>query len=110
MIRLDHIAMGVADWRRSRDWYMKTLDLRLEFEAPEGGRDRQGVVALQDDSGLTLFLEQVHSSPGHCRCVHTFQVEDVEAFHRARSAKGRAFLAAPGKHYWGYGTELADPD
>ena len=110
MVRLDHLSVAVADWRRSRDWYIANLGMRLEFEAPEGGREKLGVAALQDDAGITLFLEQTRAAPAECRCVRTFQVDDVEASHRALTAKGVPFLAAPSKRYWGYGAELVDPD
>ncbi len=110
MVKLGHLTIGVRDWRASRDWYVANIGLKLEFEAPQGGREGLGVAALQDNSSLTLFLEQSASGGANCRCVHTFQVTDVEATHRALSAKGIGFLAAPSRRYWGYGAELADPD
>src|SRR5438128_11449818 len=51
MIRLNHLALFVGSYRRSRDWYAKNLGLKVEFEIPE-----RNTVALQDDGGLTLFL------------------------------------------------------
>ena len=35
MARLDHLALFVRDSARSRDWYVGTLGLRVEFEIPE---------------------------------------------------------------------------
>jgi predicted enzyme related to lactoylglutathione lyase len=110
MVKLDHATLAVNDWRASRDWYIKNLGLKLEFEVPDGGRDRLGVAALQDDSGVTLFLEQVAGTVPNCGCIHTFQVTEVDAKHRDLSASGIKFLRTPQKLYWGYGAELADPD
>ncbi len=109
MIKLDHVTLSVKDWRASREWYIKTLGLKPEFEVPDGGRAGLGVAALQDDSGLTLFLEQVAAAPA-CGCVHTFQVSDVDAKHRELCASGVKFLSSPQKLYWGYGAELSDLD
>lgn len=109
MIKLDHITLSVKDWRVSRDWYMTKLGLKPEFEVPNGGRAGLGVSALQDDSGLTLFLEQVATVPA-CGCVHTFQVSDVDAKYRELSASDVKFLCPPQKRYWGYGAELTDPN
>lgn len=110
MVKLDHVTLSVEDWRASHDWYIKNLGLRLEFEVPGGGRARLGVAAVQDDSGVTLFLEQVVGTVPSCGCVHTFQVSDVDAKHRELSASGVKFLYPPQKRYWGYGAELSDPN
>ncbi len=59
MAKLDHIRIAVRDWRTSRDWYQKHFGLKIEFEVPDGGDAKLGVAAMQDDSGLTLFLDQV---------------------------------------------------
>jgi predicted enzyme related to lactoylglutathione lyase len=110
VVKLDHITLSVLDWRASRDWYVNNLRLKLEFEVPDGGRVKLGVAALQDDSGVTLFLEQVAGHVPNCGCVHTFQVNDVETKYRSLSASGVKFLRSPQRLYWGYGAELADPD
>jgi catechol 2,3-dioxygenase-like lactoylglutathione lyase family enzyme len=110
MANLDHVGIGVKDWRKSRDWYVKNLGLKVEFEVPNGGDAKLGVAALQGDSDLTLFVEQVPREVHACHCVFTFQVDDVEAVHTRLLASGVKFLKAPQKLYWGYGAELADPD
>jgi catechol 2,3-dioxygenase-like lactoylglutathione lyase family enzyme len=107
---IDHVSIAVKDWRVSRDWYIKHLDLKLEFEVPGGGQAGLGVAALQDDAGLTLFVEQVPAGAGLCGCTHTFQVDDVNALHANLSAAGIRFVKTPQKLYWGYGAEMADPD
>ena len=79
MTELDHVTLAVKDWRVSRDWYAKNLGLKVEFEAPHGGPAKLGVVAMQDDSGLTIFLEQASGAIPSCGCIHNFQVDDVDA-------------------------------
>jgi catechol 2,3-dioxygenase-like lactoylglutathione lyase family enzyme len=104
MIKLDHLAIPVRDYRASRDWYHRVLGLEVEFEMPE----RQ-TAALRDEFDFTIFLgggaETVSPS-----VVLTFQVEDVEAVHRRLSAAGVPFVHGPQKVFWGYGAELQDPD
>jgi catechol 2,3-dioxygenase-like lactoylglutathione lyase family enzyme len=104
MVRLDHLSLPVADWRKSRDWYKQYLGFEVEFEIPE----RQ-TAAMRDDADLTVFLYQsaVVSCPG---ISFTIQVDDVEAKHRELSAAGIAFEHPPMKVFWGYGAELCDPD
>jgi catechol 2,3-dioxygenase-like lactoylglutathione lyase family enzyme len=52
MIRFDHLRIPVTDLARSREWYIRALGLKVEFELP----DRQ-TVALQDTDGFTIFLQ-----------------------------------------------------
>jgi len=58
MVKLDHITLAVGDWSMFRDWYVGHLGFKVEFEVPCGGSCGLGVVAIQDDAGFTLFLEQ----------------------------------------------------
>lgn len=105
MMKLDHMSLPVADLGRSRDWYVMTLGLKVEFEVPE-----RGAVALQDSEGFAIFLQQAEApvdAEGHAMW---FQVTDVDATFAAWSARGTAFTHGPRKSYWGYGVELADPD
>jgi catechol 2,3-dioxygenase-like lactoylglutathione lyase family enzyme len=110
MVKLDHVTPAVRDWRASRDGYAKNLGLKVEFEVPHPGPSKWGVAAMQDDSGLTLFLEQVSGAIPACACIHNFQVADVDAKYKELAASGARFLQRPQKLYWGYGAELADPD
>jgi catechol 2,3-dioxygenase-like lactoylglutathione lyase family enzyme len=104
MIKLDHLTLRVSDHRKSRDWYMATLGLKVEFEVPQ-----RPATALQDDAGFTLFVEQGPEPPAP-GCALYFQVEDVEARHRQLTSQGVGFVHGPRTAYWGYGAELADPD
>ena len=110
MVKLDHIRIAVRDWQVSRDWYKKHLGLRVEFEMPDGGDAKLGVAAMQDDSGLTLFLDQVRGEPPACACINYFQIQGVDEAYRRMIASGVQFLRPPQKFYWGYGAELTDPD
>ena len=52
MMKFDHLALPVSNLDRSRDWYIATLGLKVEFEIPA-----RHAVALQDGEGFALFLE-----------------------------------------------------
>lgn len=110
MVKLDHASIPVADWRRSRDWYICNFGFQLEFEVDKGGRDGLGVAALQDDAGFTLFLEQLSGSIQSGQALYTLQVDDVDGLHERLVAAGVAFAAPPSKQFWGYGAVLHDPD
>jgi uncharacterized glyoxalase superfamily protein PhnB len=104
-VRMDHLALPVAAYARSRDWYTRHLGLEVEFEIP----DRQ-TVALKDDAGLTIFLSERPDAQLSSTCTLTFQVQDVDAKYRELSANGIIFEKSPQKLFWGYGAELRDPD
>ena len=105
MTKLDHLTIRVRDLDAARAWYIGHLGLKLEFEVP--GRR---TVALQDDAGLTLFLDETAGDVATDGVVLTFQVDDLEETHRRLVAGGVSFVAPPGKRFWGYGAELRDPD
>ena len=54
MMKFDHLSIPVTDTNRSRDWYVATLGLKVEFEVPE-----RGTIALQDSEGFALFLQKI---------------------------------------------------
>jgi catechol 2,3-dioxygenase-like lactoylglutathione lyase family enzyme len=110
MILLDHLTLLVRDWRASRSFYIDHLGFRPEFELPEGGPNRLGVAALQDDAGLTVFLEQTAQPIAAGQGSLTIQVDEVHHFHERLSGAAVRFLSPPGPQFWGYGAVLADPD
>lgn len=110
MVKLDHVSLPVSDWRVSRDWYVGHLGFGVEFEAPAGGASGAGVVALQDDAGLTVFLNQTAEPIQSGQAAYTLQVDDVDAAFARLGAAGVRFITPPGKQFWGYGAVLADPD
>lgn len=83
MIKFDHLRIPVTDLARSRDWYVRTLGLKVEFEVP----DRQ-TVALQDTDDFTIFLQEVRSPVVPSQCALWFQVADVETTFTDWSARG----------------------
>jgi len=105
MIKLDHLRIPVTDLARSRDWYVRTLGLTVEFEVPE-----RRTVALQDSADFTVFLQQAPAPVTPNDCALWFSVSDVDATFAEWSARGVRFAHAPGPTYWGYGAELRDPD
>ena len=105
MIKFDHLRIPVTDLARSRDWCIRTLGLKVEFEVP----DRQ-TVALQDTNGFTIFLQEVRSPVVPNQSALLFQVANVDTTFTDWSARGIEFAHGPRKSYWGYGAELADPD
>jgi len=105
LARLDHLALGVRDWRASRDWWRERLGFAVEFEIPE-----QGLAAMCDEADLTVFLTQVDEVVIPAWFSMAIQVADVEAKHAELVAAGVAFAHPPQKVFWGYGAELLDPD
>ena len=104
-MKFDHLSIPVTDSHRSRDWYIGTLGLKVEFEIP----DRR-TVALQDSDGFAIFLQEAPSPIAPSGCALWFQVADVDATFSEWSARGVAFAHGPRKSHWGYGVELTDPD
>jgi predicted enzyme related to lactoylglutathione lyase len=105
MMKFDHLNIPVGNLVRSRDWYMSTLGLKVEFEIP----DRR-TVALQDSDGFAIFLQEAASGVTPNGCALWFQVDDVDATFAEWSERGVAFTHDPRKTFWGYGAELQDPD
>lgn len=105
MMKFDHLSIPVTDQIRSRDWYVTTLGLKVEFEVPD-----QRTVALQDSDGFAIFLRAAPAPVSPNGCALWFQVSDVDSTYADWSARGVAFNHGPRKSHWGYGVELADPD
>jgi catechol 2,3-dioxygenase-like lactoylglutathione lyase family enzyme len=105
MPSFDHLSVPVSDWMRSRDWYVHNLGMKIEFEIPE-----RRTVALQDDDGFTIFLEQRDGAVAPNGTALYFRVSAVETIHRVLSAAGVLIRHGPQRVFWGYGIELLDPD
>ncbi len=105
MMKFDHLAIPVTNCARSRDWYVTTLGLKVEFEMPE-----RRAAALQDSDGFAIFLQEIAEAVIPNGTALWFQVADVDASFAELSARGIEFVHGPRKTYWGYGLELADPD
>ena len=104
MMKFDHLNLPVSNLDRSRDWYISTLGLKVEFEIAASR-----TVALQDGEGFAIFLqEKLGVAPNGVALW--FQVDDVDQAFAAWTARGVTFVHGPQKNFWGYGAELADPD
>jgi catechol 2,3-dioxygenase-like lactoylglutathione lyase family enzyme len=104
-MKFDHMTLPVSDCAASRDWYVKHLGFKLEFENLAAGFS-----AIQDDNDFTIFLQNAKSPLAGEKCSLTIQVDDVDRTHREHSAQGVKFLHEPKRHFWGYGAELHDSD
>lgn len=103
MVKFDHMSLPVTNVRKSRDWYVKNLGFKVEF-------DRGGISAIQDSVGFTIFLAKAQKSLPGSKITLTLQVKDVDRKHRELASKGVKFVNAPQRLFWGYGAELVDPD
>lgn len=103
MVRFDHMALPVSDVRRSRDWYVRNLGFKVEFE-------HGGITAIQDSAGFTIFLRKATRRLVGDKITLTIQVNGVDRTHEELSGKGVKFVNAPQRLFWGYGAELLDPD
>jgi catechol 2,3-dioxygenase-like lactoylglutathione lyase family enzyme len=105
MMKFDHLRIPVSDLARSREWYISTLGLKVEFEV-----SARHSVALNDSEGFAFFLQQVGAPVNPNGCALWFQVVDVDATYAEWSGRGVQFAHEPRKSYWGYGVEIVDPD
>lgn len=66
-------------------------------------------MAIQDDAGFTLFLEQFDKPvlSGQSSC--TIQIDDVDTLFQRLNGFVKV-VAEPGKQFRGYGAVVADPD
>lgn len=103
MVKFDHMSLPVTNVRKSRDWYVKNLGFKVEF-------DRGGISAIQDSVGFTIFLATAQKSLPGSKITLTLQVKDVDRKHRELASKGVKFVNATQRLFWGYGAELVDPD
>ncbi len=48
MLKFDHLRIPVTDLSRSRDWYIRTLGLKVRFEVPTEIRSRSRRRAIDE--------------------------------------------------------------
>ena len=88
MLKLDHLALPVADEAAARAWYVDVLGMTVEFEVPA-----RRTVAVRDGHDFAIFLVG-----GQFPCAGLalwFQVDDVDARHAELAARGVAFSHPP---------------
>ena len=103
MVKFDHMALPVSNVAKSRDWYVKNLDFKVEFE-------NRGITAIQDSAGFTIFLVKTAKSLAGEKVTLTIQVKSVDRKHKKLAGMGVKFVNPPQNLFWGYGAELRDPD
>src|SRR5215467_6692705 len=103
MAKISHMVLPVSEVAASRHWYVEKLGFTLE-------RERDGVVGIKDQSGLTIFLQKTPGSLAGQRITLTIQVDDVDRKHKELAAMGVKFVSPPKIQFWGYGAEVLDPD
>ncbi len=103
MVKFDHMALPVSNVRKSRDWYVNNLGFKVEFE-------RDGISAIQDSAGFTIFLRKASKRLAGDKVTLTIQVKSVDRTHATLSKEGVKFVNSPQRLFWGYGAELLDPD
>ena len=104
MIKFDHLSIPVANPSRSRDWYVATLGLKIEFEVP----DRR-MIALQDSDGFAIFLQEASSPVAPNGCALWFQVTDVDVTFADWTARGVEFAHGPRKSIGAMGSNSLTP-
>jgi catechol 2,3-dioxygenase-like lactoylglutathione lyase family enzyme len=102
-VKFDHMALPVGDVRKSRDWYVKNLGFKVEFE-------NRGIVAIQDSADFTIFLRKATKNLAGDKITLTIQVKSVDRKHKELAGTGVKFVNPPQSLFWGYGAELLDPD
>jgi len=73
MMKFDHLNLPVGNLDRSRDWYISTPGLKVEFEIAASR-----TVALQDGEGFAIFLQEKPGIAPNGTALW-FQVDDVDA-------------------------------
>jgi catechol 2,3-dioxygenase-like lactoylglutathione lyase family enzyme len=64
MLKFDHLRLPVSDLARSREWYVRTLGLTVEFEMPE-----RKTVARQDGDCFAIFGRAERTRSREHACV-----------------------------------------
>jgi catechol 2,3-dioxygenase-like lactoylglutathione lyase family enzyme len=103
MAKVSHMVLPVSDVHKSHDWYVDKLGFTLE-------REREDVVGMNDQSGLTVFLRKTPDNLAGQKITLTIQVDNVESKYQELVRLGVKFVSPPKRQFWGYGAEVLDPD
>lgn len=105
MTKVSHMVLPISDVQKSRDWYVEKLGFTFD------GRDRgEGVAAIKDQAGLTIFLRKTSGDLAAQKITLTIQVDSVDKKYRELEQTGVKFVSPPKLLFWGYGAEVLDPD
>jgi len=103
MPKVSHMVLPVSDLNTAREWYVNKLGFKVE-------REHEQAVGLKDEAGLTIFLYKTAGPLSGQKITLTIQVDDVERKYEELAGLGVGFVSPPGRHFWGYGAEVLDPD
>ena len=95
-MRLSYVMKFVADMDKAVAFYRDTLGLTLRFQSPEWSEF--------DTGPTTLALHKASEATPAGACELGFGVDDIEGFHREKSAQGVVFTRPPRDEH---GTKLA---
>ena len=102
MMKFDHLNLPVSNLERSRDWWVSTLGLKIEFEVTD-----TRTVALNDGEGFAIFLQEkpgAASPASRCGSRSTTSTPSTPP----GAPRGVGFNHGPQKKEFGHGA--ADPD
>ena len=102
LVKLDHMALPVSNVAKSRDWYVKNLDFKVEFENP-------GITAIQDSAGFTIFLAKTTKGLAGEKVTLTIQVKSVDRKHKKLTSMGIKFVNPPQNLFWATAPNYAIP-
>jgi catechol 2,3-dioxygenase-like lactoylglutathione lyase family enzyme len=103
MAKVSHMVLPVSDVHQSRDWYVDKLGFKVQ-------RQHEEVVGIEDQSGLTIFLQKTAGILAGEKITLTIQVDNVDSKHQELASLGVKFASPPKRLFWGYGAEVLDPD
>ncbi len=72
MVKLNHLNISVSNYPNSRDWYVRYVRLKVEFENIDAG-----VGELSGDGDAELILTQAKLPARERDCVLTFQCDTL---------------------------------
>jgi catechol 2,3-dioxygenase-like lactoylglutathione lyase family enzyme len=86
-MRMAYVMKFVSDMDAAVAFYRDTLGLPLKFQTPGWSEFATG------ETTLALHIASAENSAGACELG--FSVEDIQAFHAAKSAEGMVFPRPP---------------
>jgi len=96
-MRLSYVMKFVADMDTAVTFYRDQMGLKLRFQSPGWSEFETG------ETSLALHLASDTHPAGSCQVG--FNVDDIDAFHREKSAAGVVFTRPPTLEH---GVKLAD--
>ena len=110
----DHVAIGVADYAKSKAFYLKAL-APLGVTIAGEGVPTYGAELVRPGNNTSMIIRQTDEKPAHLHIAFTADNRaQVDAFHRAALEAGGRDNGAPGLrpkyHENYYAAFVIDPD